>query len=83
MPDTKIDEAEYKVECMRDSEVLEALTPLHHHEALHTAMICMDLVDGQLLAHSAIEQVPERKVLAEKAHQALFDLYQLIGQEDY
>lgn len=51
------------------------------HEALHMASVAVDLVDRALLEHPAIADVPEWKALADKAHQALFDLYQAIGEK--
>ena len=38
------------------------------------------MVDAELLEHPAIQNNEEWSALAKKAHQALFDLYQLIGQ---
>lgn len=51
------------------------------HEALHTASVVMDLVETSLIGHPAVAAKPEWKALAEKAHGALFDLYQAIGAE--
>ena len=53
--------------------------PLLTHEALHMASFLMRSVDGELLEHPAIQENEEWSALAAKAHQALFDLYQLIG----
>ncbi|MBF0353825.1 MAG: hypothetical protein HQL43_01135 [Alphaproteobacteria bacterium] len=51
------------------------------HEALHMASVSLEIVDRHLLEHPAIALKPEWFALAEKAHQALFDLYQAIGGE--
>ena len=51
------------------------------HEALHMASVAADIVDRTLLEHPAIAAMPEWKTLADKAHQALFDLYQAIGEK--
>lgn len=47
------------------------------HEALHTASIMMDMVEAHIIDHPALFY--DERELADKAHQALFDLYQLIG----
>lgn len=49
------------------------------HEALHMASFLMDAVDRELMEHDYVKSEPDCRALAEKAHQALFDLYQLIG----
>lgn len=51
------------------------------HEALHMASYLTEAVAERLMEHKAIEQNPEWFALAEKAHQALFDLYQAIGRK--
>jgi hypothetical protein len=51
------------------------------HEALHMASFLMEAVAERLMEHKAIEQKPEWAALADRAHQALFDLYQAIGKE--
>lgn len=53
----------------------------HTHEALHTTHVLMDTFGNHVLETRCIEQFPDVKVAAEKAHQALFDLYQLIGMK--
>ena len=50
------------------------------HEALHMASFLMRSVDTELVEHPAIQENEDWSVLANKAHQALFDLYQSIGQ---
>jgi len=49
------------------------------HEALHTTHILMEMLDTHVIDTICIEQFPDVKEAAAKAHQALFDLYQLIG----
>jgi hypothetical protein len=51
------------------------------HEALHMSSFLMDAVARALMEHPAIRAKPEWAALVEKAHQALFDLYQAIGAE--
>lgn len=50
------------------------------HEILHMSSFLMRAVDMELLEHEQIKNNTQWKELAEKAHQALFDLYQSIGQ---
>lgn len=38
-------------------------------------------VEIELLAHESLPSYPEWRQLAERAHQALFDLFQAIGRE--
>lgn len=54
---------------------------LKNHEALHMSAFLMRSVEIELLEHDAILARPEWRQLAERAHQALFDLYQVIGRE--
>lgn len=51
------------------------------HEALHMSSFLMLSVDRELIEHQYIQSEPDCIALAEKAHQALFDLYQLIGEK--
>jgi hypothetical protein len=51
------------------------------HEVLHMASFLANAVDSELLEHAQIRSNPEWKALADKAFNALFDLYQAIGQE--
>lgn len=53
---------------------------LKDHEALHMSAFLMRSVASELLEHDAIRARPEWRQLAERAHQALFDLYQTIGE---
>lgn len=57
----------------------DALSPLHVHEALHTASLAADFVERHLVAHPAIEAKAEWRVLAARASTALHRLYQLVG----
>ena len=58
-----------------ESEAPDYLT----HEALHMASFLMDAVARELSRHQAVARNTEWAALAEKAHDALFDLYQSIG----
>lgn len=49
------------------------------HEVLHMSSFLLSAVDEQLLEHEQIQTNPQWKALAEKAHDALFALYQSIG----
>ena len=49
------------------------------HEALHMASFLMRSVDAELLEHPAIQENEGWSALVEKAHRALFDLYQSVG----
>lgn len=51
------------------------------HEVLHMASFLMNAVDTELLEHAQLKAHPEWKALADKAFNALFDLYQAIGAE--
>jgi hypothetical protein len=51
------------------------------HEALHMAYVLAELVDRQLCTHPAVALRPEWRALAEKACDALNDLYQAIGRD--
>ena len=53
--------------------------PFLTHEALHMASFLMRSVDAELLEHPAIQENKAWLALAEKAHEALFDLYRSIG----
>lgn len=49
------------------------------HEALHTTHVLLDTFEGHVLETRCADEFPDVKAAAEKAHQAMFDLYQLIG----
>ncbi len=51
------------------------------HEAMHTASVMLDMTDDQLLLHPAILANPEFYRLAGEVHEALFALYQAIGEK--
>lgn len=51
------------------------------HEALHTTYVLMDTFDDHVLQARCSKEFPDVAEAADKAHQALFDLYQLIGQK--
>jgi len=54
---------------------------LLNHEALHAAHIAESMAAVHLLEHKAIAQNARWRKQAEFAHQALFDLYQMIGAD--
>lgn len=51
------------------------------HEALHTTSLLMENVSAYLTEHPAILLDGDFYRLAMQAHQALFDLYQAIGEK--
>ena len=51
------------------------------HEALHMSLVLATMVDRDLADHPAIESRPEWKALADRAMEALNELYQVIGRE--
>jgi len=50
------------------------------HEVLHMTSFLARSVDEEILQHEAVEHRPELWLLAEKACDALHDLYQAIGR---
>lgn len=53
------------------------------HEALHMADFLGGCVHDQLVEHDVIKSRPEYKALADKAAEALYQLYQEIGKEHF
>jgi hypothetical protein len=51
------------------------------HEALHTTHVLMETFAAHVMDTRCADEFPDVKALADKAHQALFDLYQLIGMK--
>ncbi len=51
------------------------------HEILHMSLFLSEAVHQQLVDRELVQTNPKWKELAEQAHSALFDLYQLIGKE--
>lgn len=51
------------------------------HEALHIAAVLAAMVDRELAEHPAVKANPAWKALADRASDALGDLYQAIGAE--
>ncbi|WP_165943292.1 hypothetical protein [Roseicella aquatilis] len=45
------------------------------------ANVLAEMVDAQLCEHPAVQMVPEWKALADRAAEALHDLYQAIGAQ--
>lgn len=48
------------------------------HECLDRSMLALEFVDSHLLEHEGL--MTDERALAERAHDALFRLYQLIGE---
>jgi hypothetical protein len=51
------------------------------HEALHMALVLSELVAERLGEHPAVRRDPAWKALADRASDALYDLYQAIGAD--
>lgn len=51
------------------------------HEALHTTHVLIDTFSNHVLEARCADEFPDVKAAAQKAEQALADLYQLIGQK--
>lgn len=49
------------------------------HEALHTTHVLMETFAAHVIDTRCADTFPDVKAGAEKVHQAMFDLYQLIG----
>jgi hypothetical protein len=49
------------------------------HEALHTTHVLMETFAEHVIDTRCADEFPDVKEAADKAHEALFDLYQLIG----
>lgn len=50
------------------------------HEALHTTSVMLDSVDRHIADHPAVLARPELYRLAHRAQEALFNLYQELGE---
>lgn len=53
----------------------------HTHEALHVTLVLMETFAQHVLDTPCADNFPDVKLAAEKVHQAMFDLYQLIGSK--
>lgn len=51
------------------------------HEAMHTTHVLMETFSAHVLETRCTAEFPDVFEAADKAHQALFDLYQLIGSK--
>ena len=51
------------------------------HEILHMSLFLAEAVEAQLCNHKLVQDNPEWRALAERANEALLDLYQSIGRE--
>jgi len=51
------------------------------HEALHTTHVLMDTFSNHVIETRCADEFPDVKAAAERAHEALFNLYQLIGMK--
>lgn len=51
------------------------------HEMLHTAHVLRDTWEQHVIETRCADEFPDVKAAAERAAQAMFDLYQLAGQK--
>ena len=51
------------------------------HEALHMASVLAEIVAQRLCDHPSIQMNQEWRAKADEARQALFDLYQMMGEK--
>lgn len=51
------------------------------HEAMHTAWVLMDTFERHVMECRTCDEFPDVAAQAEKVHQAMYDLYQLIGNK--
>lgn len=56
------------------------IDPFSVHEALDRSSVFAELIQGRLCEHTFIKSQPELLALADTAAQALYDLYQAVGQ---
>jgi len=70
-----------RAQAAQPAEPAEKIDAFSEHEALHVASLCTRLVDEELLSHAYIAEHPDLKHFAEKACDALADLYQAIGSK--
>jgi hypothetical protein len=63
----------------RERRARIARDPFGIHEALHTAHVMMDAYCLYVAEHAAVEERPEIAALAEKAIDAMMDVYQALG----
>lgn len=63
------------------TEERDAYNQGYTHEALHAAHIACDMWDSHVCETRCAEQYPDVKTAIEKASQAMYDVYQLIGRK--
>jgi hypothetical protein len=66
---------------MREGGMSDSYNDGYTHEALHTTHVLLCTFDDHVLETRCADEFPDVKAAADKAHQALFDLYQLIGMK--
>lgn len=68
----------------REREIMRdiAFSPFGIHEALHTAHVLMDTYYDHVAEHPAVALRPDILTLAERAVEAMMDVYQALGQLD-
>ena len=50
-----------------------------HHEALHTAFVQMEVWDSYVMEHPSVVNDPELFRQAWRAHEEMWEMYQLLG----
>lgn len=63
---------------MEDDETI-ILDKFHWHEALDRTHIAVDTFNEHIVSHPVIQQMNDLKSAADKASDALMELYQMIG----
>ena len=61
----------------------KGLTYLHYHELLHTAYICMDMFDTNVVQHKASRDDPKLAGAAREVSEALGKFYQVAAEAVY
>lgn len=62
-----------------EREKFVAASPFGIHEALHTCSVLMDTFGSRVAEHPAVSLRPEIAALADKAMEAMMDVYQALG----
>jgi hypothetical protein len=68
---------------VQEGELVErdAYNDGYTHEALHTTHVLMETFAAHVIDTRCADEFSDVKEAADKAHQAMFDLYQLIGSK--
>lgn len=64
-----------------DDDALEPYNKGYTHEILHTAYVLLDTWEAHVIDTRTCEEFKDVKEAAERAHQAMFDVYTLLGRK--